>query len=98
MSNLRAAGATPASTKSRTPSFKRKPVTRKLVTRKPVTIPDQSRFLTVAQVATLLLKNPKTIYRRAKKGLYPYVRDEGGQILFYRSAFEQRLAARTVAA
>ena len=92
MSN-RAAGATPASTKSRTPSFKRKPVTRK-----PVTIPDESRFLTVGQVAELLIKSPKTIYRRAKKGLYPYVRDEGGQILFYRSAFEQRLAARTVAA
>lgn len=93
MSNLRAAGATPASTKSRTPSTKRKSVTRK-----PVTIPDQSRFLTVGQVSELLIKSPKTIYRRAKKGLYPYVRDEGGQILFFRSALEERLAARTVVA
>lgn len=93
MFNPRATGATPVSTKRRTPSFKRKPATRK-----PITIPDQSRFLTVGQVAELLLKSTKTIYRRAKKGLYPYVRDEGGQILFYRSAFEDRLAARTVAA
>lgn len=66
----------------------------------PVPIPasDTSPFLTVAEVASIERKVPKTIYRRCEDGVYSYKRDHGGQILIYRTTFEEQLAARSVSA
>jgi hypothetical protein len=63
----------------------------------PVAIPAEAKFVTSRELAGLLRKSLKSVYRLAKKNQITHIHEAGG-LLFPRESVEQFLAARLVSA